>query len=181
MGMFLDQNKLNFNPFNPHCNPYLRIIGEQKNSDLLVNSSGPYIVVAGSGMCDSGRVRGHLRANLGQENTSVFLVGYMAENTLGALLKRSKIVHMNKQEIEVKAEITSFDSFSAHADLPFLLKYATKTFRKKSDYLRRVFIVHGELKGAENLQNKLTDSLVAKNIEVSIPKINEEVLISKKK
>lgn len=181
MGMFLDQNKLDFNPFDPKENPYLKIIGEQKSSDLLANSVGPYIVIAGSGMCDSGRVRGYLRANLSKKDTIVFLVGYMAENSLGALLKKSKIVHMNKQEIEVKAEIISFDSFSAHADLPFLLKYTSKTFRKKSEYLRRVCIVHGELAGAENLQRKLIEAFASKKIEVLIPKVNEEVLISKKK
>ena len=118
--MFLDQAMLDFNPFDEEQNPFLNIINEKSESDELIEKEGNYIVIAGSGMCDAGRVRGHLRAHLGEDNTIVFLVGYMAKNSLGRLLKESRVVRMNKEEITVRAEIVAFDSFSAHADGPFL-------------------------------------------------------------
>lgn len=176
-GMFSDQDKIKFNPFCQKSNPYFKITSEQKDSDALISSSNNYIVVAGSGMCDAGRVRGHLRANLGKANTTVCLVGYMAGNSLGRNLKEGLPIKMNGEEIKVKAEVVSFDSFSAHADSPFLVDYAKIILAKDKARLKTVFLVHGDESSAQNLQNELLLNLSNK-ISVKIPKLNEEVIIN---
>jgi len=176
-GMFSDQDKLNFNPFSPASNKFFNIVSEQKLSDSLIASANNYIVVAGSGMCDAGRVRAHLRANLGKADTTVCLVGYMSENSLGRKLKDGlEMVKMNGEEIDVKAKIVSFDSFSAHADGPFLVEYAKSVLANNQDRPQTIFLNHGEGKSANDLRRDLKVNL-SSSVEVIIPELNEEIII----
>ncbi len=174
--MFSDQDKLNFNPFDPRSNPYFNIIDEQKDSNELIASSKSYIVIAGSGMCDAGRVRGHLRANLSKSDTVICLVGYMAQNSLGRNLKEGLPIKMNGEEIKVEAKIISFDSFSAHADSPFLVDYATKILSKDKARSKTVFLVHGDDSAAIALSDSLNNAL-RENDLVKIPKLNSDEII----
>lgn len=180
-GLFSDQNKLSFNPFSPTDNPYFRIITGQEESDALIAQTGSYIVIAGSGMCDAGRVRGHLRANLSKTDTIVCLVGYMAENSLGRRLKDNlATVKMNSQEIMVKATIVSFDSFSAHADGNFLISYAEAVLANNPYVDKQVFIVHGEGKSACDFKAGLNLSLseiLKETTKITIPIINQEKIL----
>lgn len=178
-GMFADQNslKLDFNPFDPGENKLFHILSSQEESDNLIARSGPYLVIAGSGMCDAGRVRGHLRANLSKSNTVVCLIGYMAENSLGRKLKDGHhTVRMNKEEIIVNAKIISFDSFSAHADSPFLTEYACSVLRRHRLGTKKVFLIHGSQLSAHELKSDLQDALPS-HISIEIPKINERISI----
>jgi len=176
-GMFSDQDRLKFNPFDPASNKFFQIVSEQKMSDSLIASKKSYIVVAGAGMCDAGRVRGHLRANLGKTDTTVCLVGYMAENSLGRKLKDGlPMVKMNGEEIDVKAKIVSFDSFSAHADGPFLVEYAKLVLTSNQNLPQTIFLNHGEGKSAHDLQKDLQLNL-SSSVEIKIPELNEEIII----
>lgn len=173
-GMFSDQDKLGFNPFCPQENEFFRLISERKESDELMVWPGNYIVIAGSGMCDAGRIRGYLRNNLSKTNTDVFLVGYMAEKSLGGRIKRGdKVVKMNKEEIEVKAKIISFNSFSAHADGAFIVEYIQKVLQKNPHHkIKKIFIVHGEEKSAGDLKIDL-EKIIPRRKTI-IPGINDE-------
>lgn len=173
-GMFSDQDKLNFNPFNVDENPYLFNVTDLKESERLVQQKSSHIVIAGSGMCDAGRIREYLRHNLGSQNTIVCLVGYMAKNSLGYKLKEKySVVKMNHETITVNAEIVSFDSFSAHADGQFLFEYIINTFNHHSHKNKNVYIVHGEKSHAEHLQSALEGT----GIKTHIPSLNKEYLI----
>ncbi|MFZ4648412.1 MAG: MBL fold metallo-hydrolase [Patescibacteria group bacterium] len=175
-GMFSDQAKLKFNPFCPEENPYFNLVVTPKESEALIAKSGNYIVIAGSGMCDAGRVRGHLRSNLAKSDTMVFLVGYMAERSLGRRLKDGKTIKMNGQEIKVQAEILIFDSFSAHADGKFLVDYAKEV--STSNIFKRIFIVHGEGEGAKKLKIDLENIFSKSTTKINIPKIYEDFTIN---
>jgi len=182
LGMFSDQDRLGFNPFDILENPYLKIITEQKDSDALIAHDGPHVIIAGSGMCDAGRVRAHLRANAGNINTIICLVGYMAANSLGRKIKDGwRTVNMNKQEIIIKADVFSFDSLSAHADHEFLVQYILSVLAKNPDSDKRVFLVHGEAKSAQDLrvgvEMELTQKLKEKT-RIAIPKLNQEFILT---
>jgi metallo-beta-lactamase family protein len=175
--MFKDQDKLRFNPFSIG-NPYLNIVGDQVASGELSKSPGPYIVIAGAGMCDAGRVRNHLRENLGSDKTIVCLVGYMAKDSLGRKMQEGlPIVKMNGVEILVKAKIVSFSSFSAHADSTHLVSYTKSALTTDPYAPKKVFIVHGEEASGLALKEKLVGALPTgdwmKNI--IIPSVNETV------
>jgi metallo-beta-lactamase family protein len=180
LGMFEGQNKLNFNPFKVDGSSYLRTVNGEKASVALSEERGPYIVIAASGMCDAGRVRTHLKAGLGSPQTVVALIGYMTENSLGRKLKDGlPIVRMNGTEIVVKAKVVSFDSFSAHADGPHLVSYTKEAMATGEGEHRKIFIVHGEEKGATSLKMELLKALPNDDWlkKIIIPKLGEEVIL----
>jgi len=181
-GMFKDQAILPFNPFIPsrHQNPYFKIITQQDDSANLSREAGPYIVIAGSGMCNAGRVRNHLRAGLGNSNTVVCLIGYMAKGTLGRKLQEGlPIIKMNDEDIFVKSEIIVFESFSAHADSPFLVHYTNEVMTKNSHADTKIFIIHGEEKSGTLLKLQLANTGVSQNQgeNIIIPRLNQTIKI----
>jgi len=98
------------------------------------------IIIASSGMCDAGRVRHHLRHNLGRKESSIVFVGYQAEGTLGRkIVDGAKQVEVLGDRITVRAGIHTLGGFSAHADQSELLDWIS-CFRTSPE----IFIVHGE-------------------------------------
>jgi len=177
-GMFKDQFMLNFNAFSLDENPYLKIIESGEISAMLTKSREPHIVIAGAGMCDAGRIRNHLRARLGFSNTTICIVGYMAENSLGRKLsERMPIVKMNGQEIMVRSKIVNFGSFSAHADGDFLVEYANASINKTSS-LSKIVIVHGdEINGLKHKRDLVNSLGAVWEDKVLIPEEGEEIEI----
>jgi metallo-beta-lactamase family protein len=173
-GLFKGQNELSFNPFCSEQNRLLRLVTGQDESSKLIEAEGAHIVIAGSGMCDAGRVRGHLRKNLPEKETTVCLVGYMTEGSLGRKLKEHwPLVRMNGEEIAVNANIVVFESFSAHADSPFLNAYAQEVAAKNESGLKNVFIIHGERKSALDLKVELMKTLSMEGKNIIMPKIGD--------
>lgn len=170
-GLFKGQEELSFNPFCPEENKLLHLIINSADSVALMSAPFPKIVVSSSGMCEAGRVRGHLRAWLRRENATVCLVGYMVEGSLGWKLKQKwPIVRMNNEEIVVKAKIVAFEGFSAHADSPFLVAYAGLIADKNSPNFKSVFELHGEKKGALDLKVELMEKLGISGDRIIIPR-----------
>ena len=62
--------------------PGLRFVRETADSMALNKINGGTVIMAGSGMCTGGRVRHHLRHNLGREDATVIFVGFAARGTL---------------------------------------------------------------------------------------------------
>jgi|WetSurSiteA1Bulk_404760.scaffolds.fasta_scaffold00851_6 metallo-beta-lactamase family protein len=98
------------------------------------------IVIAGSGMCDGGRIQHHLKHNLWRHECSIVFVGFQGKGTLGRkIVDRAKIVNILGDEIAVRALIHTINGFSAHADRAELLAWLS-SFRNSPE----VFVVHGE-------------------------------------
>lgn len=98
------------------------------------------LIIAGSGMCEGGRVRHHLKYNLWRPECSIIFVGFQARGTLGRrIVDGAKMVHIFGEEIAVKAKVYTLGGFSAHADQKELLEWLS-AFKGSP----RVFVVHGE-------------------------------------
>jgi metallo-beta-lactamase family protein len=98
------------------------------------------IIIAGSGMCEGGRIQHHLKHNLWRPESSVIIVGFQAEGTLGRdIVEGAKKVTVLGEPIAVRAQIHTINGFSAHADKKALLDWLG-AFANKPE----VFIVHGE-------------------------------------
>lgn len=118
----------------------LHFVQSAQESMALNKIKSGIIVIAGSGMCDGGRIRHHLKHNLWRSECSVIFVGFQGKGTLGRkIVDGAKTVHILGEEIAVKASIYTINGFSAHADQAELIEWIS--FFKDSP---EVFIVHGE-------------------------------------
>ncbi|MEA3291341.1 MAG: MBL fold metallo-hydrolase, partial [Pseudomonadota bacterium] len=104
--------------------PGLRFTHETAESIAINHIRGGAVIMAGSGMCTGGRVRHHLRRNLGRSKCSVVFIGYAARGTLARLIiDGAKRVSIYGEEIPVRAQIHTIGGFSAHADQAELLAW----------------------------------------------------------
>ncbi len=119
--------------------PGLRFTREHADSMAINSVAGGAVIMAGSGMCTGGRVRHHLRHNLGRAESSVVFVGYAAQGTLARqIIDGARNVNLFGDEIPVRARIHTIGGFSAHADQPELLTWYGKT------QAGLTILVHGE-------------------------------------
>jgi metallo-beta-lactamase family protein len=145
----------------------IRYISDVNDSKKLNTYQGPCMIISASGMCEAGRILHHLANNIENPNNTIFIVGFMAEHTLGRKLVDMKdlsggTVKIYGEEFKVKAKIKVLNSFSAHADKNELRKYVSLFDKNK---IKKIFLVHGE----PDQQKIFRDDLVNmgyKNIEV---------------
>lgn len=117
---------------------YVRSVEESKT---LNGMKAPFVVIAASGMCESGRVLHHLRNGIGDPANTVILVSYQAPDTLGRRLQDGlKTVRIFGEEYTVQARVESVGGFSAHADRSDLVWWASQIGAS----LQTAFVVHGE-------------------------------------
>jgi metallo-beta-lactamase family protein len=142
-------------PFSP---PGLHYVAQIADSQRLQSSTEPCIIIAGSGMCEGGRILHHFARGLGQEKNSVVLVGFMAQHTLGRrLLEGRSRVKVFGVERDVRASIHALGGLSAHAGQRDLLAFAEGTARAGS--LSQVLLVHGEPPARACLAARLAERL----------------------
>lgn len=119
-----------------------------EESMKLNTAPGPCLIMAGSGMCNAGRILHHLRHGLGSPDTVVMIVGYQAEGSLGRqLVEGATSVRIFGESVPVKARIHTLNGFSAHAGQSGLLKW----FGTLGPSKPKVVLTHGEARGREPL------------------------------
>ena len=119
-----------------------------QDSMKLNDAPGPCLIMAGSGMCNGGRILHHLKHGLWHADTSVMIVGYQGEGTLGRrLVDREETVRIFGEEIAVKARVHTLNGFSAHAGQSELIKWLSPLAPSKP----QVVLTHGEARGREPL------------------------------
>ena len=147
----------------PFDMPGLHFTRETAESIALNNVNSGAVILAGSGMCTGGRVRHHLKHNLGRHKSSVVFVGYAARGTLARrIIDGAKTVRIFGEEISVHAQIHTINGFSAHADQKELLDWHRHTGEPD-----RTFLVHGEEESMQTFAGLLT------NTRVSMPELGQ--------
>ncbi len=109
----------------------------------------PKIVIAGSGMMTGGRIKFHLRDYLSEPTTTLFIVGYQSEGTLGRrLLDGVKHVDLFGETVPVNARVIACGAFSAHADHPQLMGW----LKAVKAPVRELFLTHGDPTASQALK-----------------------------
>ncbi len=111
-----------------------------EDSRALNFDKTPKVILAGSGMCDRGRVQHHLKHNLWRKECTVIMVGHLGEGSFGKrLLEGMRSVQLFGEEIMVRSKILDFRCCSGHADRGQLLSWL-KQFKSPP---RHIFVVQG--------------------------------------
>lgn len=140
------------NPFELKCVRYVRTPME---SQRLNSVPGPHVILSASGMCEGGRILHHLRNNVDKDTTTILIVGYQAQGTLGRRLQEgAKKVRIFGLEHPVWARVETIHTFSAHADREDLMWF----MKSISPAPRTIFLVHGEPEDRAKLAGHLKEA-----------------------
>ena len=146
------------------------IYSQTAEESMAVNRiAGGAIIIAGSGMCNGGRIRHHLKYNLWRRNAHIIIAGFQAEGTLGRLLidGNKKYIKILGAEIHIAAKIHTLGALSAHADQSQLLEWAHHFKNPKP----RLYLIHGEKTACLSLQTCFNRTGWA----ATIPKVGDKI------
>ena len=151
----------------------LKYVESVEESRKLNTLSGPAIIISASGMCEAGRVLHHLNNNIEDKASTVLIVGFQAEHTLGRrLVERRPSVKVFGVQRQLNAEVVVLNGFSAHADRDDLLAFAEGCRDQGS--IEHVILVHGE----PDPQKKFADLLGEHGFpRVTVPKPKDQLTI----
>lgn len=134
----------------------VNFVQEVEDSMALNDRRGGAVIISASGMCDAGRIKHHLRHNLGRAECSIVIAGFQAAGTLGRrIVDRAASVRIFGEQIPVRADVYTIGGLSAHADQHALLDWLRAFHREP----RQVFLVHGEPLAAESLRRETNAAL----------------------
>jgi metallo-beta-lactamase family protein len=141
----------------------LRFTETAAESKALNESWDMGVIIAGSGMCDGGRMVHHLRHNLWRRNVAVLIVGFQAQGSLGRrLVDGAREVRIFGERVVVRATVHTLGGFSAHAGQSELVDWAGHFAPSRP----RFVLTHGEPKGCDGLRSALRTQL---GIEAECP------------
>ncbi|MEI6238608.1 MAG: MBL fold metallo-hydrolase [bacterium] len=136
--------------------PKLRFMDKMSDSKMIERTPSPKIIIAGSGMSMGGRVLRHESELLPNPKNTILLIGYQAVGTLGrALEDGARKVTIERNEVNIHAEVRTITGYSSHKDSDHLLEFVEGA----KDSLKQVFVVMGELKASLFLVQRIKDNI----------------------
>ena len=147
---------------------YIHSVDESKALNLRKE---PMVIIAASGMAETGRILHHLKNNIEDPRSTILIVSWQAPDTLGRrLADREEHVKIFGDVLQRRAEVATIGGLSAHAGQDLLLEYARAGLGRRDG----IFLVHGEPKSALPFQEKLAGLGMA---EVHYPVMHQAVEI----
>jgi len=147
----------------------LRYITDKRHSQALNSDHKPAVIISASGMAEAGRVKHHIANSIENWRNTIMLIGYCEPNSLGARLKmRPETVGIFGSQFNVRADIVTLNSMSAHADYNDLCQYLSC---QDANEVKRVFIVHGEYDVQLEFKRRLTKKGF---LDITIPELHQE-------
>lgn len=147
----------------------MKLCPTAEDSKKINDVPGPCFIMAGTGMCNAGRILHHLKANLWKPETHVLIVGYQSRESLGRrLVDGAKLVSIHGENIAVKAQVHTLGGFSAHAGQTDLLAWFSAIAPAKP----RVVLTHGEDRQREALAKKIQQRF---RLPSRLPKMGEVI------
>lgn len=125
------------------------------DSKAMMRRTGPMIVIAASGMVESGRILHHLAHSAPDPRSTVLIVGFQAEHTLGRrIVERQATIKVFGEQVPLRARVEVLNGYSAHADRSEMQGWL-EAVRASSPELEDVFLVHGEARAQDAFAARL--------------------------
>ncbi len=130
-----------------------------RDSARLRDVEQPMLIIAGSGMCQGGRITDHLVELLPRPETAVLFVGHQAAGTRGRAILEAAArrdhgedvsVHIAGYDVPVRAAIERIPGISAHADRTELASWLAAI-----PDVQAVALCHGEPRAQRALADRL--------------------------
>ncbi len=142
-----------------------------EESKAINNIPAPKVIIAGSGMSHGGRILHHERRYLPDPKSTLLIVGYQAQGSLGRrILDGAESVRMFGEDVQVRCRVKAIGGYSAHADQSQLLRWLDPLRLS----LKELFVVQGEEAASRALARKVIDELA---IKAEIPTQGQEVVL----
>lgn len=136
--------------------PRIHFVQDVLESAALQNIKQGAVIISASGMCNAGRIKHHLRHNLGRRDSTILIVGFQAAGTLGRrIVDGAKNVRIFGLPVPVKADVYTIGGLSAHGDQAALIGWLGH-FKHPP---QRTFVVHGEPVASESFAKAIHDQL----------------------
>jgi metallo-beta-lactamase family protein len=149
----------------------LHVTMSREDSKTINDAPKPKVIIAGAGMMNGGRIKHHLIRYLGDPHSTVLIIGYQAQGTLGRrLYSGEKHVKVLGEPVEVRATITSIGAYSAHADQHTVLDWIKHAEKPP----RHVYCTHGEEDAAAALATCIADDL---HIPADVPRVGDTITL----
>lgn len=162
-----DVLKVDANPFGFKG---MKFIESTEESKALNNDPTPCVIISSSGMAEAGRVKHHIKNNINNPKNTILMVGYCEPGSLGGhLLRGDHEVFIFGEKYEVRAEVQSIKSMSAHGDYEDLLHFISC---QDPERVKKVFLVHGEYEVQQHFRQKILDKGFA---SVEIPYQHQKI------
>jgi metallo-beta-lactamase family protein len=146
----------------------LQFSRDANDSKALNTRIGPMVIIAGSGMAESGRILHHLAHGAPDPRNTILIVGFQAEHTLGRrIVERRPTLRIFGDEVPLRARVEVLNGYSAHADRTELIRWLAAV-RGPEKRGTPVYLVHGE----PEAQSALRDRLSQDGYVVTIPARN---------
>lgn len=149
--------------------PLVQFTRDVSASKALNNRHGPMIVIAASGMAESGRILHHLRNGASDPRNTILIVGFQAEHTLGRrIVERRPVLKIFGEEVPLSAQVAVLNGYSAHGDRTELHRWLQAVRQHGTAEGRghpHVYLVHGE----PPAQDAFATQLRADGFRVEIP------------
>ena len=134
----------------------VRFIETGAQSQRLIRSRYPAVIISASGMATGGRVLHHLAAMAPDARHHIAFPGFQVAGTRGArLVAGEREVKIFGEMVPVRAEVSHLAGFSGHADADELMQW----LRGFEQAPRQTFVVHGDPVATDALRFRIGNQL----------------------
>jgi len=147
--------------------PNLHFTRSADESRVINRMKRGAIIIAGSGMCNGGRILHHFRHNIERRETHVLFTGYQPPGTLGRrIIDGAETIRIYREEFRVRAQTHTVGGMSAHGDQADLLRWYQGMEGKPP-----VNLVHGDPEAAQAFSQVLRDT----GVDVAVADAGERI------
>ncbi|MFU8817474.1 MAG: MBL fold metallo-hydrolase RNA specificity domain-containing protein [Pseudomonadales bacterium] len=138
--------------------PNLHFTRTSAESKVINRLKRGALVIAGSGMCNGGRILQHFKRDIGRKETQVIFTGYQPPGTLGRrIIDGAETVRIEGDNYPRRATVHTIGGLSAHGDQADLLRWYQGFAPNPQGEPPPVFLVHGDPEASAAFGAKLEE------------------------